>query len=143
MVIFLSKEQTFSNAIGTNQKPLVKISLPTVGSAQVIIRIPQIFLKVDGRIDCISGDAAQFDNGYFKILGRLSADIIKSGGFKISALEIETHLLGHPEIADCTVLGIPDVTWGQKVSLFLFVYQRCDIKNHSFDYTGCCSTGIV
>lgn len=62
------------------------------------------------------GDSAQFDNGYFKILGRLSADIIKSGGFKISALEIETHLLGHPEIADCTVFGIPDVTWGQKVS---------------------------
>lgn len=66
-----------------------------------------------------TGDAAQFDNGYFKILGRLSADIIKSGGFKISALEIETHLLGHPEIADCTVFGIPDVTWGQKVAAVL------------------------
>lgn len=61
------------------------------------------------------GDSVQYDNGYFKILGRLSADIIKSGGFKISALEIETHLLGHPEIVDCTVFGIPDVTWGQKV----------------------------
>lgn len=61
------------------------------------------------------GDAAQFDNGYFKILGRLSADIIKSGGYKISSLEIETHLLSHPEIAECTVVGIPDITWGQKV----------------------------
>ena len=67
------------------------------------------------------GDAAQYDNGYFKILGRLSADIIKSGGFKISALEIETHLLGHPEIADCTVFGIPDETWGQKVQVTFLV----------------------
>lgn len=61
------------------------------------------------------GDAAQWDNGYFKILGRLSADIIKSGGYKISALQIETDLLGHPEIADVTVVGIPDITWGQRV----------------------------
>ena len=64
----------------------------------------------------VAGDAAQYDDGYIKILGRLSADIIKSGGYKISALEIETHLLGHPLIADATVVGIPDHTWGQRVS---------------------------
>lgn len=75
------------------------------------------------------GDAAQFDRGYFKILGRLSADIIKSGGYKISALEIETHLLGHPDIADCTVVGIPDITWGQKVGRQHLVigYNQTDI----------------
>jgi malonyl-CoA/methylmalonyl-CoA synthetase len=51
----------------------------------------------------------------YKILGRTSVDIIKTGGYKVSAVEIETHLLGHPEIVDCSVIGLPDITWGQKV----------------------------
>lgn len=66
-----------------------------------------------------TGDVVQHFDGYFKILGRSSADIIKSGGFKISALEIETHLLAHPDIVDCTVVGIPDITWGQRVAAAL------------------------
>ena len=43
-------------------------------------------------------------------------DIIKSGGYKISALEIEHHLLEHPDIIDVAVVGLPDVTWGQLVA---------------------------
>lgn len=62
-----------------------------------------------------SGDIAQYDNGYYKILGRASADIIKSGGYKISALQVETELLAHPHLADVAVVGLPDPTWGQKV----------------------------
>jgi malonyl-CoA/methylmalonyl-CoA synthetase len=54
-------------------------------------------------------------------LGRSSVDIIKSGGFKISALEVETAILGHPNIVDCTVVGVDDLTWGQKVSNFLLI----------------------
>lgn len=63
-----------------------------------------------------AGDIAQYDNGYYKILGRASADIIKSGGYKISALQIETELLAHPLIADCAVVGLSDPVWGQKVN---------------------------
>ena len=61
------------------------------------------------------GDIAQYTNGYYRILGRASADIIKSGGYKISALQIETELLAHPLIADCAVVGLNDEVWGQKV----------------------------
>lgn len=56
-----------------------------------------------------------YKEGAYKILGRTSVDIIKSGGFKISALDVERHLLMHPDITDVSVVGVPDLTWGQKV----------------------------
>lgn len=66
-----------------------------------------------------TGDVAKYENGTFKILGRTNVDIIKSGAYKISAVEIETHLLEHPSINDVCIVGIPDVTWGQKVAALI------------------------
>ena len=60
-----------------------------------------------------SGDIAIFDKDSYQILGRNSVDIIKSGGYKISALEIEEVIRTHPNIADCGVVGIPDLEWGE------------------------------
>lgn len=57
----------------------------------------------------------QYHDGIYKILGRSSVDIIKTGGYKVSALEVETVILGHPDIVDCAIIGLPDDTWGQKV----------------------------
>ncbi|XP_050079763.1 malonate--CoA ligase ACSF3, mitochondrial [Anopheles maculipalpis] len=62
-----------------------------------------------------TGDTAQYEQGTIRILGRTSVDIIKSGGFKLSALEIETALHEHPDTSDVAVLGLPDETWGQRV----------------------------
>jgi malonyl-CoA/methylmalonyl-CoA synthetase len=63
-----------------------------------------------------TGDMAVLEAGYYRIMGRLSVDIIKSGGYKLSALEIEAALLEHPFIAECAVVGMPDDTWGEAVS---------------------------
>ncbi|XP_006152595.1 acyl-CoA synthetase family member 3, mitochondrial isoform X1 [Tupaia chinensis] len=63
-----------------------------------------------------TGDTAVFKDGRYWILGRTSVDIIKTGGYKVSALEVERHLLAHPSIADVAVIGVPDVTWGQRVT---------------------------
>ncbi|KAL1007152.1 hypothetical protein UPYG_G00082730 [Umbra pygmaea] len=63
-----------------------------------------------------TGDTAVYKDGVYWIMGRTSVDIIKSGGYKISALEVERHLLGHPDITDVAVIGAPDATWGQKVT---------------------------
>jgi acyl-CoA synthetase (AMP-forming)/AMP-acid ligase II len=52
---------------------------------------------------------------YF-ILGRRSADIIKTGGEKVSALEIERELLSLPQVSECAVVGLPSEAWGQKVA---------------------------
>jgi len=64
----------------------------------------------------LTGDQVTVDGGCFRITGRLSTDIIKSGGYKISALEIEGVLLAHPAIAECSVVGVPDDTWGERVA---------------------------
>ena len=64
-----------------------------------------------------TGDLGALDaQGYTYILGRLSADIIKSGGFKISALDIEREVLLHGRVGEVAVLGLPDETWGEKVA---------------------------
>jgi len=66
-----------------------------------------------------TGDIAALQNGVYKILGRNSVDIIKSGAYKISALEIQEVLRKHPDIQDCAVVGIPDEEWGELVAASL------------------------
>lgn len=61
-----------------------------------------------------TGDTAMMDeDSCFVILGRTSVDILKVGGYKLSALEIEAALLEHPDIAECCVLGLPDTDYGE------------------------------
>jgi malonyl-CoA/methylmalonyl-CoA synthetase len=62
-----------------------------------------------------TGDVAVVENGYYRLLGRTSVDIIKTGGFKVSALEIEEVLRQHPAIAECAVVGVLDDEWGERV----------------------------
>lgn len=63
-----------------------------------------------------TGDIAELNDGLYRILGRDSVDIIKSGGYKISALEIEEVMLRHPSIEECAVVGIPDPEWGELIA---------------------------
>jgi len=62
-----------------------------------------------------TGDQAVVEEGAYRILGRRSVDILKSGGEKISALEIEDVLRSHPGVRDCAVVGVPDPAWGDRV----------------------------
>ncbi|MCF8323808.1 MAG: acyl-CoA synthetase [Leadbetterella sp.] len=76
-----------------------------------------------------TGDVAVVENGYYRILGRDSVDIIKSGGYKISALEIEEVLRKHPQLNDCAVVGIPDEEWGELVVAGIVVRNKAlDLK---------------
>jgi malonyl-CoA/methylmalonyl-CoA synthetase len=63
-----------------------------------------------------TGDVAVVEDGSYRLLGRTSVDIIKTGGFKVSALEIEEVLRTHPAIAECAVVGVSDDAWGECVS---------------------------
>jgi len=62
-----------------------------------------------------TGDQAVVDDGAYRILGRSSVDILKTGGEKISALEIEDALRSHDAVVDCAVVGVPDDLWGDRV----------------------------
>ena len=68
-----------------------------------------------------TGDVAVFENGSYRILGRNSVDIIKSGGYKISALEIEEILRSYTHIKDCAVVGIADEEWGEIIGASLIL----------------------
>jgi malonyl-CoA/methylmalonyl-CoA synthetase len=64
-----------------------------------------------------TGDVVQENKeGIFKILGRQSVDIIKTGGYKVSALEIEEVLREHPQIKECAIVGLPSDEWGQEIA---------------------------
>ena len=73
-----------------------------------------------------TGDVAVIEEGSYRILGRTSVDIIKSGGYKISALEIEEVLRQHPEIQECGVVGIPDEEWGELVAVGIVTAGKGD-----------------
>lgn len=74
------------------------------------------FLQNSQGIWFVTGDVASInpEDQSIKILGRASMDIIKSGGEKLSALEIEREILGIPHIAETAVVGIPSKEWGEQ-----------------------------
>jgi acyl-CoA synthetase (AMP-forming)/AMP-acid ligase II len=74
-----------------------------------------------------TGDVARRDErGYVRILGRKSVDVIKSGGFKISAREIEEVLSAHPAVREAAVVGMPDRVWGERVVAVVVLRQERD-----------------
>ena len=93
---------------------------------EIWIQSPTVFLEYWGNVEATeasfsdgwfcTGDIAVIEDGYYRIMGRSSVDIIKSGGYKLSALEIENTLLAHPQIAEAAVVGIADRTWGEAVA---------------------------
>lgn len=69
-----------------------------------------------------TGDSVMMDeDGFFVILGRTSVDILKVGGYKLSALEIEATLLEHPNISECAVLGLPDEDYGEAICAVIVI----------------------
>jgi len=64
--------------------------------------------------DTVTRDTS-LEGAPFRILGRTSVDILKSGGYKLSALEIEEVLREHPAVAEVAVVGVSDEAWGDRV----------------------------
>jgi malonyl-CoA/methylmalonyl-CoA synthetase len=94
---------------------------------EIEIRGPSVFSEYWGKPEATqrafrdgwfrTGDMAVLENSRYRILGRLSIDIIKTGGHKVSALEVEEQLREHPAVAECAVVGIRDAEWGERVGV--------------------------
>jgi len=92
---------------------------------EIEVRGPNVFLEYWRQPDATraafhdgwfrTGDTAVVEHGAYRILGRSSVDIIKTGGFKVSALEIEEELRTHPAIAECAVVAVADADWGERI----------------------------
>jgi len=67
-----------------------------------------------------TGDAAVIGaDGFHRIVGRQSMDIIKTGGYKVGAGEVETTLLGHPSVIEVAVVGVADDDLGQRIVAYV------------------------
>ncbi|MEN9797191.1 MAG: hypothetical protein RL653_887 [Pseudomonadota bacterium] len=74
------------------------------------------FVSHAGRRWFRTGDTVQREaDGSYRVLGRTSVDVLKSGGYKLSALELEELLREHPAVAEVAVVGLPDEAWGDLV----------------------------
>lgn len=96
----------------------------TIG--ELAVSGPNLFLEYLGRPDAtaevlrdgwfMTGDlATRAPDGYIRIVGRRSTDLIKSGGYKIGAGEIEAALREHPDVEDAAVTGEPDPDLGERI----------------------------
>jgi malonyl-CoA/methylmalonyl-CoA synthetase len=107
-------------------------------AGEIEVRGPTVFLEYWRRSDATrevfrdgwfrTGDVAVVEDGYYRILGRRSVDIIKTGGFKVSALEIEEVLRTHPEIAECAVVGVEDAEWGERICVAIELRDGAGLK---------------
>lgn len=75
-----------------------------------------------------TGDVGVVEDGYYRIMGRSSVDIIKSGGYKLSALEIEGVLLTHESVSEVAVIGIEDDTWGESVMAIIALKEGTSLE---------------
>jgi len=122
---------------GTVGVPLGGVELRLIGDAgepiddlesvgEIQVRGPNLFTEYLNRPDATAaafdggwfrtGDMATRDaDGYVKIVGRKATDLIKSGGYKIGAGEIENALLEHPGVAEAAVTGEPDDDLGERI----------------------------
>jgi fatty-acyl-CoA synthase len=87
------------------------------------------YWRSDGPIDTArtadgwfrTGDAARVDeDGFYYLVDRVK-DMYKSGGENVAPAEVERVLIGHPDILDVAVVGIPDPTWGEVGRAFVVV----------------------
>jgi malonyl-CoA/methylmalonyl-CoA synthetase len=109
-------------------------------AGEILIKGPNVFLEYWNKPEATgeaftedgwfkTGDIASVNkDGVYRILGRHSVDIIKSGGYKISALEIEEVLRQHPDIAECSVVGVEDMEWGERVGAAIVTIGKSDLS---------------
>jgi malonyl-CoA/methylmalonyl-CoA synthetase len=119
--------------VGDDGADIVESDDETIG--EVAVRGPNLFAGYLNRPDATSeavrdgwfftGDlAARAPHGYWRIVGRRSTDLIKTGGYRVGAGEVETALLGHPGVEEAAVVARPDSDLGERIVAFVVIGNR-------------------
>jgi malonyl-CoA/methylmalonyl-CoA synthetase len=137
---------------GTVGQPLPQVEVRLVDESgepvapgtpgEIQVRSPGVFLEYWQNPDATArafrggwfctGDLAVVEDGHYRIMGRMSVDIIKTGGYKVSALEIEEVLRSHPDIQECAVVGVAHAEWGEQVCAALVLKPGCHLTLEAF-----------
>ncbi len=137
---------------GSVGMPLPNVEVQLVGengervapgvAGEIEVRGPSVFAEYWGQSDATrdafrdgwfrTGDTAVIENGHYRILGRTNIDILKTGGHKVSALEIEEALRQHTAVAECAVVGVPDAEWGERVAAAVVLNDGDALELSSF-----------
>ena len=92
----------------------------------------------------MAGDVARRDpDGYVRIVGRKSVDVIKSGGYKISAREIEDLVATHPGVREVAVVGAPDRVWGERIVAVVVLRETAERDAIAREVTDLCAKGLA
>jgi malonyl-CoA/methylmalonyl-CoA synthetase len=131
---------------GTVGLPLPTVELRLVDESgadaevgELWVRGPSVFAGYHERDDAtraafrdgwfLTGDVGRReDGGVIRLLGRTSVDILKTGGEKVSALEIEEALREHPAVAEIAVVGLPDPAWGDRVTAAVVLREGAELS---------------
>lgn len=116
-------------------------------SGQLFIKGPTVFKEYLNRPDATedafdedgffdTGDVAEYNSelNSYRILGRASVDILKVGGYKVSALDIERVLLEHPDVAEVAIMGVADEMWGERVGMLCRLKPGSSTEKFSLDH---------
>jgi len=117
--------------VDDQRRPIDALDDATLG--EVAVRGPNVFTGYLNRPDATAavkdaegwyytGDlATRRADGSVRIVGRRATDLIKCGGYKVGAGEVEAALLEHPQVVEAAVVGRPDADLGEKIVAFVVV----------------------
>ncbi|KAI9655717.1 MAG: hypothetical protein M1821_005152 [Bathelium mastoideum] len=124
--VLVSDDQVPDGTVG-EQVPGVELKLNQDREGELLVKSPWMFSKYLGDPEATAGahdkdgfyktgDIVRREGKYYWIVGRASLDIIKSGGYKISALDVEREVLSLPYVSEVMVVGVEDEEFGQRVA---------------------------
>lgn len=111
---------------------------------EILVKTPELFSKYlddqeattenftrDGYFK--TGDLARREGPWYFIVGRASQDIIKSGGYKISALDVEREILALPYCGEVIVVRVPDEEFGERVGAVMTLREGQSLRHLTID----------
>ncbi len=119
--------------VDDQRQPITTHDDTTIG--EIAVRGPNVFIgylnRPEATLEALdhegwfyTGDLGTMtEDGYLRIVGRKATDLIKTGGFKVGAGEVEGALLEHPSVREAAVLGFADDDLGERIVAFVVLYE--------------------